>query len=66
MMIKFYCFGESGNVYKVVLVLELLGFKWELVYVDFFGGEVCFEDYLINVNEMGEVLVFVDGDVKFM
>ena len=64
MTIKLYCFGESGNAYKAALALELSGLKWEPVYVDFFGGEARSEDYLSNVNEMGEVPVLVDGDVK--
>ena len=64
MTIKLYCFGESGNAYKAALALELSGLEWEPVYVDFFGGEARSEDYLTNVNEMGEVPVLVDGDVK--
>ncbi|MGR3813744.1 MAG: glutathione S-transferase family protein [Cognatishimia activa] len=64
MTIKLYCFGESGNAYKAALALELSGLEWEPVYVDFFGGEARSEDYLSNVNEMGEVPVLVDGDVK--
>lgn len=64
MTMKLYCFGESGNAYKAALALELSGLEWEPVYVDFFGGEARSEDYLTNVNEMGEVPVLVDGDVK--
>lgn len=64
MTIKLYCFGESGNAYKAALALELSGLEWEPVYVDFFAGEARSEDYLTNVNEMGEVPVLVDGDVK--
>lgn len=64
MTIKLYCFGESGNAYKAALALELSGLDWEPVYVDFFGGESRTEDYLSNVNAMGEVPVLVDGDVK--
>jgi glutathione S-transferase len=64
MTIKLYCFGESGNAYKAALALELSGLDWEPVYVDFFGGEARSEDYLKNVNEMGEAPVMVDGDFK--
>ena len=64
MTIKLYCFGESGNAYKAALALELSGLDWEPVYVDFFAGEARSEDYLTNVNEMGEVPVLVDGDIK--
>lgn len=65
MTIKLYCFGESGNAYKAALALELSGLDWEAVYVDFFsGGEARTPEYRENVNEMGEVPVMVDGDIK--
>lgn len=64
MTLKLYCFGESGNAYKAALALELSGLPWEAVYVDFFKGEARSEEYLSNVNEMGEVPVLVDGDIK--
>ena len=64
MTIKLYCFGESGNAYKAALALELSGLDWEPVHVDFFAGEARSEDYLTNVNEMGEAPVMVDGDFK--
>lgn len=64
MTIKLYCFGESGNAYKAALALELSGLAWEPVYVDFFNGEARSEAYLNTVNEMGEVPVMVDGDIK--
>ena len=61
---KLYCFGESGHSYKVALALELAGCDWEAVFVDFFGKETRSESYRRNINNMGEVPVFVDGDVK--
>lgn len=64
MTLRLYCFGESGNAYKAALALELSGLPWEAIYVDFFNGEARSEEYLSNVNEMGEVPVLVDGDVK--
>ncbi|MEE2945936.1 MAG: glutathione S-transferase family protein [Pseudomonadota bacterium] len=64
MTMKLYCFGESGNAYKAALALELSGLPWEAQFVDFFNGEARSEDYKKNVNEMGEVPVLVDGDVK--
>lgn len=63
-MIKLHCFGESGNAYKAALTLQLSGLDWEPVYVDFFNGETRTPDYRANTNEMGEVPVMVDGDVK--
>ncbi len=63
MTMKLHCFGESGHSYKVALALELSGLDWEPVYVDFFNGGARSEDYLSNVNEMGECPVLVDGDL---
>jgi len=64
MTIKLYCFGESGNAYKAALALELSGLDWEPVKVDFFGGETRTPDYREMINNLGEVPVMVDGDVK--
>ncbi|HBZ45505.1 MAG TPA: glutathione S-transferase [Maritimibacter sp.] len=63
MTIKLYCFGESGNSYKAALPLELAGFDWEPVFVDFFNGEARTPDYRA-INPMGEAPVFIDGDLK--
>ncbi len=64
MTIKLYCFGESGNAYKAALPLHLSGLDYEMVEVDFFGGETRSPEYRANINEMGEAPVLVDGDVK--
>ncbi len=56
-----YCFAESGNAYKVALMLELCDLDWEPRFVDFFNGEVRREAYKA-VNEMAEVPVLLhDG-----
>ena len=57
-----YCFGESGNAYKAALTLELTGYDWTPRYVDFFGGEGRSPEFR-KLNVMGEVPVFVEGDV---
>lgn len=62
MTAKLYCFGESGNAYKAALTLELAGVDWEPVFVDFFNGEARAEPFK-QLNAMGEVPVFVDGDL---
>lgn len=54
---RLYCMGESGNAYKVALMLELTGRDWEPVWVDFFNGETRGEKYRDVVSEMGEVPV---------
>jgi len=58
---KLYCFGESGNAYKVALGLTFAGVDWEPVFVDFFNGEARSPAFR-EINEMGEVPVLVDGD----
>jgi glutathione S-transferase len=54
---RLYCFAQSGNAFKVALMLSLCGAKWEPRFVDFFNGETRTAEYRANVNEMGEVPV---------
>ena len=59
---KLYCFAQSGNAYRAALMLNLIGAKWEPIWVDFFkSGVQRTSDYREGVNEMGEVPVLVDG-----
>jgi glutathione S-transferase len=53
---KLYCFAQSGNAFKVALMLNLCGAKWEPRFVDFFAGETRKPEYRA-INEMGEVPV---------
>ena len=62
--IQLYCVGESGNAYKVALMLELCGLDWKPIQVDFFNGETRTPKFREEVNELGEVPVMVDGDLK--
>lgn len=57
---RLHCFGESGNAYKVALMLELAGFQWEAVWVDFFSGATRSPEFRA-LNPMGEVPVLEDG-----
>ncbi|MGI9484254.1 MAG: glutathione S-transferase family protein [Hyphomicrobiales bacterium] len=59
-----YCFKESGNAYKVALMLELTGTPWTPIWVDFFNGETRGEAYREGVNEMGEVPVLENAGLK--
>jgi glutathione S-transferase len=52
-----YCFAQSGNAFKVALMLNLCGAKWEARFTDFFGGETRTPAYRETINEMGEVPV---------
>src|SRR5246127_2599403 len=62
---QLYCFAQSGNAYRVALMLNLIGADWEPVFVDFFkGGETRTPKYRAEVNEMGEAPVLVHGDNK--
>ena len=61
MTAQLYCFGESGNSYKVALALTLTDWDWKPIYVDFFNGAAR-SDAFKAINPMGEVPVFVDGD----
>jgi glutathione S-transferase len=61
---QLHCFAQSGNAYKAALTLTLLGAKWQPKFVDFFNGETRSAEYRAKVNEMGEVPVLVDGDLK--
>ena len=63
-MMRLHCFGESGNAYKAALTLQLSGLEWEPVFVDFFNGATRAPDYRNDLNEMGEVPVLVDGDLR--
>ncbi len=59
---KLYCFGESGNAYKVALLLTLTGTEWELEFVPFFTGGTRTPEFRA-INPMGEVPVLVDGEI---
>lgn len=60
---RLYCFGESGNAYKVALALTLTQTPWRPVFVDFFNGETRTPAFRA-INPMGEVPVLVDGDLS--
>lgn len=53
---RLYGRGESGNVYKVALMLNLCGLNWKPHLVDFFNPDTKSE-FKAAVNEMGEVPV---------
>lgn len=52
---RLYGFGESGNAYKVALMLELCGADWETVFVDYFNGATRDRGFRHDVNGLGEV-----------
>jgi glutathione S-transferase len=54
---RLHCMKESGNAYKVALMLQLCGCDWEPVWVDYFNGATRGDSFRAEVNEMGEVPV---------
>jgi len=53
---QLYCMAQSGNAYRVALMLNLIGADWEPIWVDFFGkGVQRTPEFRDTVNEMGEV-----------
>jgi glutathione S-transferase len=62
---QLYCFAQSGNAYRVALMLNLIGADWKPIFVDFFAaGETRTPKYRAEVNEMGEVPVLAHGARK--
>ncbi len=54
---RLHCFAQSGNAYKVALMLELCGLDWEPVLVRYFDGATRDTGWRSDVNAMGEVPV---------
>ncbi len=54
---RLHGFGESGNAYKVALMLELCCADWEVVPVDYFNGVTRSADWRSSLNAQGEVPV---------
>jgi glutathione S-transferase len=61
-MITLYDAVQSGNAYKVRLMLSLLGLQHELKPVDLKSGQHKTPDYL-KLNPLGQVPCLTDGDV---
>lgn len=63
MKYKLHCFAQSGNAYKVALMLSLCDADWEPIFVDFFNGETQ-TDAFRKKNEFGEVPVLEAGELR--
>jgi glutathione S-transferase len=60
---RLHYFPESGNSYKLALMLTLCGQTFEPVWTDFGGGATRTPEWRRDVNEMGEIPVLeVDGE----
>jgi glutathione S-transferase len=54
---RLHYFPESGNSYKLALMLTLCGERFEPVWTDFGGGVTRTPEWRSAVNEMGEIPV---------
>ena len=60
---RLHYFPESGNSYKLALMLTLCGESFQPVWTDFGGGVTRTPAWRRDVNEMGEIPVLeVDGE----
>jgi glutathione S-transferase len=60
---RLHYFPESGNSYKLALMLTLCGQSFEPVWTDFGGGVTRTAEWRRAVNEMGEIPVLeIDGE----
>ena len=60
---RLHYFPESGNSYKLALMLRLCGQSFEPVWTDFAGGITRTAEWRRTVNPMGEIPVLeVDGE----
>ena len=61
---RLHYFPESGNSYKIALMLTLCGQPWEPVWTDFLGGQTRSPEWRATVNEMGEIPVLEDEGTR--
>jgi len=61
---RLHYFPESGNSYKLALMLTLCGQSFEPVWTDFGGGVTRTSDWRRSVNEMGEIPVLEEDGVR--
>jgi len=64
MAYRLHYFPESGNSYKLALMLTLCGQEFEPVWTDFGGGVTRTAEWRERVNEMGEIPVLEDSGVR--
>src|ERR1017187_8564694 len=61
---RLHYFPESGNSYKLALMLTLCGQGFEPVWTDFAGGATRTPEWRRMVNEMGEVPVLEEDTAR--
>src|SRR5262249_41071939 len=61
---RLHYFPESGNSYKLALMLALCGQSFDPIWTDFGGGVTRTAEWRSSVNEMGEIPVLEDSGVR--
>jgi len=61
---RLHYFPESGNSYKLALMLTLCGQTFEPIWTDFAGGATRTAAWRANVNVMGEIPVLEEDGVR--
>ena len=61
---RLHYFPESGNSYKLALMLTLCGQTFEPVWTDFAGGMTRTAEWRRTVNEMGEIPVLEESGLR--
>jgi glutathione S-transferase len=61
---RLHYFPESGNSYKLALMLTLCGQTFEPVWTDFGGGITRTHEWRSTVNEMGEIPVLEEDGLR--
>jgi glutathione S-transferase len=61
---RLHYFPESGNSFKLALMLTLYGETFEGVWTDFGGGVTRTPEWRATVNEMGEIPVLEEDGVR--
>src|SRR5215469_932057 len=61
---RLHYFPESGNSYKLALMLTLCGQRFEPIWTDFGGGVTRTAEWRLRVNAMGEIPVIENDGVR--
>jgi glutathione S-transferase len=61
---RLHYFPESGNSYKLALMLTLCGQTFEPIWTDFGGGVMRTREWRRTVNEMGEIPVLEENGAR--
>ena len=62
---RLHYFPESGNSYKIALMLTLCGKTFESIWTDFGGGATSTPEWRSAVDEMGEIPVLEEDGQRF-